>query len=88
MENQVLSFEEIKRLFPDEWVLLGNPEYDDDDLILLNATVIAHNKDKRELALTCPDWRTSFETATCVFTGTFAKRTRYTSGLMRLIRSS
>ena len=35
MENQVLSFEEIKKRFPDEWVLLGNPEYSDDDLDLL-----------------------------------------------------
>jgi hypothetical protein len=88
MENQVLSFEEIKKMFPDEWVLLGNPEYDDDDLMLLKATVVAHNKDKRELALNCPDWRKSFETATCVFTGTFPKRTRYTIGIMRQIKSA
>ncbi len=80
MENQVLSFEEIKKLFPDEWGLLGNPEYSDDDLDLLSACVVAHNKDKSDLALNCPDWRKSFGTATCVFTGTFPKRHR--SGIL------
>jgi outer membrane receptor for ferric coprogen and ferric-rhodotorulic acid len=80
MENQVLSFEEIKKRFPDEWVLLGNPEYSDDDLDVLSAYVVAHNKDKSELALNYPSWRISFETATCVFTGTFPKRHR--SGIL------
>ncbi len=76
MENQVLSFEEIKKLFPDEWVLLGNPEYGEDHTPILFANVVAHNKDKRELALNCPDWRKSFKTTTCVYTGTFPpKRT-------------
>jgi hypothetical protein len=76
MENQVLSFEEIKKLFPDEWVLLGNPEYGEDHTPILFANVVAHNKDKRELALSYSGWRKSFKTATCVYTGTFPpKRT-------------
>jgi hypothetical protein len=74
MENQVLSFEEIKKLFPNEWVLLGNPEYSDDDLDVIAASVVAHNKDKKQLALNCPNWRKTFKTATCKFTGTFTKR--------------
>jgi hypothetical protein len=76
MENQVLSFDEIKKLFPDEWVLLGNPEYGEDHTPILFANVVAHHKDKRELALSRPDWRKSFDTATCVYTGIFPpKRT-------------
>jgi hypothetical protein len=76
MENQVLSFEEIKKLFPDEWVLLGNPEYGENYTPILSAHVVALNKDKRELALSCPDWRKSFNTATCVYTGTFPAKRR------------
>jgi hypothetical protein len=76
MENQVLSFEEIKKLFPDEWVLLGNPEYTDDYLKLISACVVSHNKDKSYLALNHPEWRKIYKTATCIYTGTFPKRHR------------
>jgi predicted secreted acid phosphatase len=69
MENQVLSFKEIKKLFPNKWVLLGNPEYGKNHTPILFANVVAHNKDKIELALNCSDWRKSFNTATCVYTG-------------------
>ena len=75
MENQVLSFEEIKKLFPDEWVLLGNPEYSDDDLDVIAATVILHDKSKLELIKKRVRWRDAYHSATTVFTGTFvAKR--------------
>ena len=54
MENQVLSFEEIRKLFPDEWVLLGNPEYGENHTPILFANVVAHNKDKRETCFELP----------------------------------
>lgn len=76
MENQVLSFEAIKKLFPDEWVLWGNPEYGENHTLILFANVVAHNKDKRAIALNCPDLRKSFDTATCVYTGTFPLKRR------------
>jgi len=53
MENQVLSFEEIKKLFPDEWVLLGNPGYTDTDI--LSGIVIMHNKDKGHIISNRPN---------------------------------
>jgi hypothetical protein len=57
-------------------VLLENPEYGENHTPILFANVIAHNKDKRELALNYPDWRKSFNTATCVYTGTFPLKRR------------
>jgi hypothetical protein len=74
MENQILSFEEIKKFFPDEWVLLGNPEYSDDDLDVIAATVILHDKNKHELVKKRVRWRDSYHSATTVFTGTFPKK--------------
>ena len=77
MENQVLSFEEIKKMFPDEWVLLGNPVYTDDDKMkVLFATVVSHAPDKRDIAASGVSWRKSFETATMLYTGTFPKNRR------------
>ena len=72
MENQVLSFEEIKKLFPDEWVLLGNPEYTNTEI--LSGIVIMHNKDKGHIVKNRPNWWDNFSTATTVFTGIFPKK--------------
>ena len=33
LQNQVLSFELIRKLYPDQWVLIGNPELDDPDTL-------------------------------------------------------
>jgi hypothetical protein len=74
MENEVLSFEEIKKRFPDEWVLLGNPKYTDDDLDVVSATVILHDKNKYELVKKRVRWREMYHSATTVFTGSFPKK--------------
>jgi hypothetical protein len=74
MENQVLSFEEIKRLFPDEWVLLGNPIYTDDDLGVISAIVIIHDKNKHELVKKRVNWREKYHSATTIFTGSFPQK--------------
>ena len=72
MENQILSFEEIKKLFPDEWVLLGNPDFTNTEI--LSGIVIMHNKEKMEIIKNHPNWRANFDTATTVFTGIFPKK--------------
>ena len=76
MENQVLSFEEIKKMFPDEWVLLGNPEYTDDNSEVISATVVYHAPDKRDIAASGISWKKTFERATMRYTGTFPKNRR------------
>ena len=76
MENQVLTFEEIKKLFPNEWVLLGNPEYTDDDSEIISAIVVYHAPDKRDIAASGINWKKTFETATMRYTGTFPKNRR------------
>jgi hypothetical protein len=74
MDNQVLSFEEIKRLFPDEWVLLGNPLIEQTKV--LSGIPIYHAPDKRDIAASGVKWRDYFERATMVFTGEFSKNRR------------
>ena len=86
MENQILGFEEIKKLFPDEWVLLGNPEHTDDDSEIVSGILIFHAKDKKEIAVQGIKWRENFETATLKFTGIFPRR--YTIGYLRVLPDS
>ena len=74
MENQVLNIDEIKKQFPDEWVLLGNPVINNTKV--LSGIPIYHAKDKREIALNRPEWWNIYESATTVFTGEFPKNRR------------
>ena len=43
------SIEEIKASYPDEWILLGDPETDEYDRTIAGV-VLYHSPDKRELA--------------------------------------
>jgi hypothetical protein len=44
------SIDDVKKSYPDEWILLGNPETDEQDQDILSGVVLYHSRDKRELA--------------------------------------
>jgi hypothetical protein len=44
------SIEDIKRSYPDEWILLGEPEENEREMQILSGIVLYHSPDKRELA--------------------------------------
>lgn len=44
----VLSINDIKRNYPDEWILLGSPETDEATQEILSGIVLYHSPDKRE----------------------------------------
>ena len=75
MENQVLNIDEIKKQFPDEWVLLGNPVINNTKV--LSGIPIYHAKDKREIAHQGIKWWEGYTGATIVYTGEFAKNRRF-----------
>jgi hypothetical protein len=55
MENIAANFERVgiddmKKNYPDEWILLGNPEMDEYEQKILSGIVIYHSPDKREVA--------------------------------------
>ena len=43
------SIEDIKASYPDEWILLGNPEMNDREMAIHSGVVLYHSPDKREL---------------------------------------
>ncbi len=75
VENKVLSFTDIKRLYPDEWVLLGNPELRNPEINeaivhkIISGVVLFHSKDKREIGYKAKDVKQGFDHFACVFTG-------------------
>jgi hypothetical protein len=55
MENIVsnserVGIDDMKKNYPDEWILLGNPEWAKNDIDILSGVVIYHSPDKREVA--------------------------------------
>jgi hypothetical protein len=70
-----LSIEQIKEQFPDQWVLIGNPETFGSKV--LSGFVIFNTLDKREIAYSQVNWREQFQTAITVFTGQMPKNRKF-----------
>jgi hypothetical protein len=69
--EQLVNIAEIKRLYPNEWVLLGNPTLDDTKIDVLGGIPIFHSKDKKEVCYIGRDKTSNFKKITLVYTGTF-----------------
>ena len=80
---QVLSIEEIRKQFPDQWVLIGNPEVKNSEILepivyrILRGIVLLANKDKRELSLSTNEARQGYDSITCIWTGEFPKNRKW-----------
>ncbi len=72
---EILTLEQIKTEYPDEWVLLGNPEIV--GASVLAGTVVFHSKDKREIAYSNIDWRKHFDNAITIFTGLHTTKRKF-----------
>jgi len=78
-----LSIAEIKRLYPDEWVLLGDPIFDGMDV--LGGKVLLNDPGKRNMALRGKGLVSKYARSTHIFTGTFPESA--TIGILRRISS-
>ena len=73
--SEILSKEEILRNFPNQWVLIGNPELDNLDSLgtilskLLRGTVLLSGNDKREIGYKAKEARKGYESVTLIFSG-------------------
>jgi hypothetical protein len=65
--HRVLTISEIQQEFPDEWVLLGNPVFENAKLMFGN--LIAHGKDYLELCYQSKELAIDYTQSTIIFTG-------------------
>lgn len=47
---KTICINDIKQSFPDEWILLGNPEIDEKNQTILSGVVLYHSPDKKEVS--------------------------------------
>ena len=67
MENNYIGLNELKKLYPDEWILLGNPEMENTNV--LGGIVLYHSKDKKEVCYIGRDKTDNYDTVTIAFAG-------------------
>jgi hypothetical protein len=73
--------EQIKNQFPNEWLLIGNPQYNNSTLI--GGFILYHSKDKKEVCYIGRDKTSDFSKVTLLYTGNF-KSTRKNGILKRI----
>ena len=83
--GQLLNINDIKTLYPEEWVLLGNPVLDNSNIDVLFGIPIYHSKDKKEVCYIGRDKTAPFNKVTLIFTGSF-KPTRKITGIFNRIK--
>lgn len=79
MSSTYTTIDELKKIYPDEWVLLGNPQIKDTSV--LGGVVLYHSKDKKEVCYIGRDKTTNYPSVTIVYAGDLKKRR--TIGILR-----
>ncbi len=80
---EVLTWSKIKELYPNQWVLLGNPELRNLKINasfmsrLISGYVLLANKDKRELAYQSREVVGGYNETVCIYTGEVPKNRRF-----------
>lgn len=69
MDMDALEIDKIRQMYPDEWVLIGNPIMDEPELNVLSGIPILHSKDKKELYYLGRNKTEDFNSITVVYTG-------------------
>lgn len=82
MKDKILTLAEIRQIYPNQWVLVGNPELNEDFVgsvisKLLRGVVLFGSRDRREIAYKAKDLRKGFDSVTCVYTGEAPRNRRY-----------
>jgi hypothetical protein len=81
MNNTYTAFDEVKKMYPDEWVLLGNPEMQNTSV--LGGIVLYHSKDKKEVCYIGRDKTADYSTVTIAYAGDLKQNRKI--GILRRI---
>jgi hypothetical protein len=79
----ILTIEEIKAQYPDQWVLVGDPELTPPNILgsiinkLISGVVLFATKDRREIGYKGREMREGYERVTIIFTGEIPKNRKW-----------
>ncbi|KAA6303250.1 MAG: hypothetical protein EZS26_000557 [Candidatus Ordinivivax streblomastigis] len=84
---QAMNIKEIKQLYPDEWILLGNPVWDDYHLNVLSGVPLYHSADKREVYYLGKPLIAGYDKITIIYAGLFKPSKRSSIGILKRVSS-
>ena len=64
-QNTIMNWEDVKKYYPNEWVVLGNPIFE--GMNVLEGIVLAHHTDKRVASIEGGERRADFNKFTLIF---------------------
>ena len=80
---EILSIQDIKTQYPNQWVLVGNPDLGNGQIVgtiikkIVSGIVLFHSQDKHEVAYKGKDARKGFKSVTLIFTGEIPKKRKF-----------
>ena len=79
---EILTIEQIRFQYPDEWILVGNPDLGNAPFgtiikKLVSGVVLLHSKDKHEVAYKGKEAREGYESVTLIYTGEIPKKRKF-----------
>ena len=84
--DPLIKIADIKNLYPDEWVLLGNPLMDETKIDVLEGIPLFHSKDKKEVCYIGRDKTSNFDKITLIYTGAFRPVRKITGIFNRILK--
>ena len=76
MEVKTIEINDIRKRYPDEWVLLGNPEIDEINQAILSGVVLYHSADKKEVCYLGKPLATTYKKTALFFNRVSPRRKR------------
>ena len=84
--EQLINISDIKLLYPNEWVLIGNPVMDESRIEVLEGIPLFHSKDKKEVCYIGRDKTANFDKITLIYTGSFRPMRKITGIFNRVTK--
>ncbi len=80
---ETIEVEKLKEIYPDEWILLGNPVKTVDELGYFSGVPLFHTKDKRELGYLGKDKTVGYSKIGIIYTGKVKSLPRKITSIFR-----
>lgn len=84
--TQSINIKDIKQIYPNEWVLLGNPIMDEKKINVLSGIPLYHSQDKKEVCYIGRDKTSAYDKITLIYTGIF-KPIRKITGIFNRVKN-
>jgi len=79
METRIYKLSEIKSLYPNEWILVGDPIMDENTVDIYQGIVIYHSSDKKEVCYIGRDKTSEYQKVALIFTGNSKEKRKISS---------